>query len=55
MALAKWEMNIGSGNEGAIKQQAITWDNVHPDLFRHIASLGRSVLMLNEDHLGHIC
>ena len=27
---------------GAIRRQAITWTNVEPDLFQHMASLGHS-------------
>ena len=29
---------------GAIRQQAITWANVDPDLCRHVASLGHNEL-----------
>ena len=29
---------------GAVKQQAITWANVYPDLWRHMASLGHNAL-----------
>ena len=41
-----WQVNIGSGNEwlGAVRQQAITLDNVDPDLCYHAASLGINVL-----------
>ena len=30
---------------GAVKQQAITWANVYPDLWRHMASLGHNGLI----------
>ena len=29
---------------GAVRQQAITWTNVDPDLWRHVASLGHNEL-----------
>ena len=33
-----WLINIGSGNGWCLRQQAITWTNVHPGLCRHMAS-----------------
>ena len=33
---------------GAVRQQAITWANVYPDLCRHLASLGHNAFWLNE-------
>ena len=39
-----WSVNIGSGNGGAVRQQAITWANVDPDRCRHMASLGPNEL-----------
>ena len=30
---------------GAVRQQAITWANVDPDLCRHMASLGHNELI----------
>ena len=32
-------VNIGTGN-GLVRQQAVTWANVDPDLCRHIVSQG---------------
>ena len=34
---------------GAIRQQAITWANVNPDLCRHMASLGHNEFILQTD------
>ena len=36
---------------GAVKQQAITWDNVDPDLCRHMVSLGHNELKQSPDRL----
>ena len=33
---------------GAVRQQAITWANVDPDLYRHLASPGHSELSNHE-------
>ena len=40
-----WWVNIGSGN-GAIRQQAITWASVDPDLCPHMVSLSHNELNL---------
>ena len=32
-------VNIGTGN-GLVRQQAVTWANVDPDLCRHMVSQG---------------
>ena len=36
---------------GAIRQQAITWANIDPNLCRHVMSLGHNELMSNNEHL----
>ena len=38
-----WSVNIGSGN--GLVQLAITWANVDPDLYCHLASLGHNELI----------
>ena len=38
---------------GAVRQQAITWANVDPDLQRRMASLGHNVLICNTSKKNH--
>ena len=40
----KWMQQELTDWLGAIRQQAITWANVDPDLCRHVASLGQDEL-----------
>ena len=41
-------MNIGSDiGFGAIRQLAITWANVDPDLYPHLASVGHNELIVD--------
>ena len=37
----------------AVRQQAITWDNVDPGLCRHMASLGHNIYIRHK-HIYHI-
>ena len=40
---------------GAIKQQAITWSNVDPDLCAHMVLLGHNELRLSAQYLAEYC
>ena len=42
----KGHQNLITHSLGAVRQQAITWANVHPDLCRHMVSLGQNELMV---------
>ena len=40
----------------AVRQQAITWANVDPDICRHMASLGHNELKMEKlSNFKHIC
>ena len=42
-----WYVNIGSGNDfDAVRLQAIAQNNVDPDLFHHMSSLGHNELYI---------
>ena len=47
-------MSLDFTDDGALRQQAITWANVDPDLCPHLASLGHNNLIEHTNHVGMV-